>query len=44
MSRVFDTKKEADVFAAQVHGFIEITSDDRMNKQFIVFYKKEGLA
>ncbi len=39
MSKVFFEKKEAEDFASQVHGFIEIAMDDNMKKQFIVFYR-----
>ena len=40
-SKVFNSRSEADVFAKKVRGFVEITTDDRLGKSFIVFYKRD---
>ena len=37
-SRCFASRSEADDFAKSVHGFVEVTTDDRLNKSFIVFF------
>lgn len=34
----FSSYNEAERFKALVHGFIEITTDDMLDKKFIVFW------
>lgn len=41
-SKVFWNKDSAYEFARKVRGFVEITTDDKLGKQFIVFFKKEN--
>ena len=37
-SKEFFNRAEAERFKEFVHGFIEITTDDKLNKTFIVFW------
>ena len=37
-SKEFSNRSEAERFKASVRGFVEITTDDKLNKTFIVFW------
>ena len=39
MSRAFNDRSEAEAFKTEVNGFMEILTDDKLDKIYVVFYK-----